>query len=86
MIQNEQLSGRQVCMLLYEQGYLTDDGSYAPFHPVLYPLMILCTMPFRPRKLQPGELALQPCSGSCVITDPDNGEYFSAGFLPKLRQ
>ena len=29
MIQNEQLSGRQVCMLLYEQGYLTDDGSYA---------------------------------------------------------
>ena len=32
MIQNEQLSGRQVCMLLYEQGYLTDDGSYAQCH------------------------------------------------------
>ena len=82
MIQNEQLSGRQVCMLLYEQGYLTDDGSYASLSSGAVSAYDFMYNAIQTKKITPGELALQPCSGSCVITDPDNGDILALVSYP----
>lgn len=82
MIQNGQISGRQVCMLLYEQGYLTDDGSYAALSSgALSPYDFMYNA-IQSKKITPGELALQPCSGSCVITDPNNGDVLALVSYP----
>ena len=68
------LTGTEVCLLLYDQGILTmntDDynslssgatGAYDFIRDKIYNL-----------EITPGQLALTPCSGSIVITDPSNG-------------
>ena len=74
MLMEGTLSGAQVCLLLFDQGVLkmnTSDydnlssgalGGYDFIRDKIYNLQIT-----------PAQLALNPCSGAIVITDPDNG-------------
>lgn len=75
MIKSGMLSGRDVCLLLYEQDVLNkkkDDD---------YNLLVsqqLSSYEFMKRKIRrleitPAQLALDPCSGSIVITDVKTG-------------
>ncbi|MDO4556048.1 MAG: penicillin-binding transpeptidase domain-containing protein [Lachnospiraceae bacterium] len=75
MIKSGELSGRDVCLLLYDQGVLNSkkDDDYT-----LLKTSQLSSYEFMQRKIRsleitPAQLALDPCSGSIVITDSDTG-------------
>ena len=70
MLQEDTISGSEICLVLYEQGVLSkDDGSYealASGSMTAYDFMInkIYTL-----EIEPAQLALEPCSASAVITD-----------------
>lgn len=75
MIYNYQISGTEICMILINQGIVTtkDDtvasllgGSLSPYEFIKSKITDL--------ELTPAMLALEPCSGSIVITDINNGD------------
>ena len=75
LIFNHKLSGRDCCLLLYDQGFLEmnqndynrlANGSIAPYTFIIDKLKNL--------EITPGMLALEPCSGSIVITDVNTGD------------
>ena len=69
------ISGRDCCLLLYDQGFLEYDrndyyrlanGNISPYTFVIEKIKNL--------EITPGMLALEPCSGSIVITDVKTGD------------
>lgn len=83
MIQSGVVSGRQVCLMLYDQGVLsTEDEDYG-----LLQSGQLSAYAFMYRKIQkieitPAQLALDPCSGSVVVTDADTGKVLALVSYP----
>lgn len=75
MLINDVFTPEQVIQILYDQGVLdVNDGSYESFtagNLTAYDLMISKIYDL---EITPAQLALDPCSGSIVITDPDTGE------------
>ena len=74
MLLNDILDPRELCLILYDQGILNGHedsdnmflaGETTPFE--------FITSKIRNLELTPAMLALDPCSGSIVITDPDTG-------------
>lgn len=75
MLREKSLSGTEVCLLLFDQGVLemnTEDynnlsngtlSAYDFIRDKIYNL-----------EIRPSQLALEPCSGAIVITDPDTGD------------
>lgn len=69
------ISGSQICMLLYDQGVLEKDertynllsthDSYQTYQFLIKQIKTL--------KITPAQIALDPCSGSVVMTDPNTG-------------
>ncbi len=75
MLKREELSPRSLCIILFEQGILDyddkslknlKDGTLSPFNFLLEKIDNI--------ELTPAQLALDPCTGSCVITDTKTGE------------
>lgn len=75
MIRDNSLTGRQVCILLFEQKVIegTDEekaglenGSVSPYSFMIDKITNL--------DITPAQLALDPCSGSMVVTDVNTGE------------
>ena len=75
MLREGSLSGTEVCLLLYDQGILEfdeedynrlKDGSYTAYDFIRDKIYSL--------EITPGQLALTPCSGAIVITDPETGD------------
>lgn len=75
MIKSNNLSGKEVMLLLYDQNVLTDknnerasleSGAVSPYNFFLNKIQSL--------EITPAQLALDPCSGSCVVTDVNTGE------------
>lgn len=69
------VTGRQICMMLYEQNILEYDeaqydglnrGTVVPYDFIRGKIETL--------EITPGQLALEPCTGSMVATDPNTGE------------
>jgi len=69
------VTGKEICLLLYEQGILEYDeetigklqsGAYSAYNFMIDKITNL--------EITPGQLALEPCSAGCVITDPNTGE------------
>lgn len=77
MINDGSISGRQVCMLLYEQGVLDmneEDSRYAALSSGSLGAYEFMVYAITNKVITPGQLALQPCSASAVITNPKNGD------------
>lgn len=75
LIFNYTLKGRDLCLLLFEQGVLAEDaeniqklqsGALSAYDFLLRKIKLL--------EITPAMLALEPCSGSICATDPDTGE------------
>lgn len=75
VILNDVVTGREVCLLLYDQGILEYDketvgklrsGAYSAYSFMMDKIKNL--------EITPGQLALEPCSAGCVITDPNTGD------------
>ncbi len=75
MLLDDVISGSELCTILYDQGILSkEDDLYASFmagQTSAYDLMI---NKITNLEITPAQLALDPCSGSVVITDPNTGE------------
>ena len=77
------VTGRQICMMLYEQNILEYDeaqyeglnrGTIVPYDFIRGKIETL--------EITPGQLALEPCTGSMVATDPNTGEVLACVSYP----
>ena len=83
VLQQDMISGNQLCALLYEQGVLPADdathdallsGGISAYSFVLDKIKNL--------EITPGQLGLDPCSGSAVVIDPKTGETLACVSYP----
>ncbi len=82
LIDNGSLSGLTVCQLLYEQHFFEPDNDYENLvSGVINPDGFIRTKIYN-LEITPGMLALDPCSGSMVVTDPKTGEVFALVSYP----
>lgn len=83
MLLDDEISGQELCLVLYEQGVLSkDDDSYqslASGAMSAYDFMInkISTL-----EIEPAQLALTPCSASAVITDVNTGKVLACVSYP----
>ncbi len=75
MVEKNQITGRQLCLLLFEQGVLDyDDDTYNRiYNGNIRPYNFLLEK-INQIEITPAQLALDPCTGSCVITDVNTGQ------------
>lgn len=75
LVYSYKLSGKEICLLLFEQGVLEynegeiralETGTVSPYSFIINKIRTL--------KITPGQLALAPCSGSIVVTDVNTGD------------
>lgn len=83
MIADNSLTGRDVCQLLFEQNILQDNdeemaklssGTISPYNFMIDKITNL--------EITPAQLALDPCSGSAVVTDVNTGEVLAMVTYP----
>ncbi|MBQ8663342.1 MAG: peptidoglycan glycosyltransferase [Eubacterium sp.] len=76
LIMDDVISGKQLCYILYEQGVLNAEGDsdYENLKAGVINSYTFLKNKIRNIEITPAQLALNPCSGSCVITDPNTGE------------
>lgn len=74
MILSGNLTGREVCMMLYEQGVLPpDETTYSNLATGRLSAYDFMTNAISTKLIKPYQLALEPCSGSAVVADPNTG-------------
>lgn len=75
MLLQDRLYPEEVCQLLYDQNILTkDDEAYSSFQAGTLSPADLILQKIQSLEIKPKQLALDPCSGSIVVTEPDTGE------------
>lgn len=83
MIANNEISGKSLCLCLYDQDVLAyneadiialQKGSVSSFE--------FLREKIRKMEITPAQLALDPCSGSCVITNPQTGDLLACVTYP----
>lgn len=83
MLLNDEITGREICMILWEQDIIQVDA--AEMSKVengqisAYSFMVDLISNI---KITPAQLGLEPCSGSCVITNPNTGEVLALVSYP----
>lgn len=82
LIYDGSISGNQLCVALYDQGILEyDETSYNSLLSG-YSAFEFMKEQIRLINITPAQLALDPCSGSLVITDPDTGDVLAMVTYP----
>ena len=80
---NDEISGQQLCLVLYEQGVLSkDDEAYAGLadgSTTAYDFMV---NKIANLEIEPAQLALKPCSASAVVTDVKTGKVVACVSYP----
>ncbi len=83
LISSRKITGQQVCLLLWEQDLISveenkivslKNGRTNPYNFMLEMI--------RDLQITPAQLALDPCTGSCVITDVNTGEVLALASYP----
>ena len=75
VILNDVVTGREVCLLLYDQGILEyDEETVGKLRSGAYSAYSFMLDKIKNLEITPGQLALEPCSAGCVITDPNTGD------------
>lgn len=83
MIAQNLVSGKELCYILYEQGVLPEDdedkeklynGSVGAYSFIKTKIQKL--------EITPAQLALDPCSASCIVTDVNTGEALAVVSYP----
>ena len=74
MLQDDMISGRETALLLYDQGILSseEDEDYAKLASGAMSAYDFFITKITKLEITPGMLALEPCSGGMVVTDPNN--------------
>lgn len=75
MLKEGSLSGTEVCLLLFDQGVLEmNTGDYDSLSNGTLSAYDFIRSKIYNLEIRPSQLALEPCSGAIVITDPDTGD------------
>ena len=83
LLENGDITGKQICMVLYEQGVLDENdddkddlesGSTSAYTFIKNKIKNL--------EITPAQLALDPCNASCVIVNPNDGEVLACVTYP----
>ena len=83
MLHENTISGQELCLVLYEQGVLSKEdsayeglasGATGAYDFIIHKLYNL--------EIEPAQLALMPCSASCVLTDPFTGKVIACVSYP----
>ena len=83
MIQNGEITGRQICMMLYEQGILEyDETQYQNLSSGAVTAYDFIRGKIQTLEITPGQLGLEPCTGSVVVTDTNTGEVLACVSYP----
>lgn len=83
MIRAGEITGRQMCMALLEQGALIwDEEEYRALEEGATSAFSYIREKIRTMEISPAQLALDPCTGSCVVLDADTGEVLACVTYP----
>lgn len=83
LIQDDLVSGIQLCLILYDQKVLKyDDAEVAALTSGSESSFDFLKKKIKNLEITPAQLALDPCSGSCVITDVKTGELLACVTYP----
>ncbi|MCD8324745.1 MAG: peptidoglycan glycosyltransferase [Clostridiales bacterium] len=83
LIYDDQISGTQLCLILFEQGVLEKDAeSQSALESGSMSAYTFLKEKINNLEITPAQLALDPCTGSCVIMDPDTGELLACVTYP----
>ena len=84
MLQDDMLTGKDTALLLYDQGILNteNDEDYIKLNSGAISAYDFFVAKIRKLEITPGMLALEPCSGGVVVTDPNNGDVLACVSYP----
>ncbi len=83
LIENSKVTGKQICMILFEQGILEEDEtSYTKLQKGSLDPYTFLKEKIKNLEITPAQLALDPCTGSCVIINPQTGELLACVSYP----
>lgn len=83
LIFNYKISGKDICMLLYDQGILLyNENDYNKLKGGRVSAYDFIIGKLKTLEITPGMLALEPCSGSIVITDVNTGDILAMVTYP----
>lgn len=75
LIYNYKLSGKEICLLLFDQDVLKyDEKAIAALKSGTTSAYTFIRNKIKNLEITPAQLALEPCSGSIVVTDPETGD------------
>lgn len=83
MIYDDKISGRQICLVLYEQDVLAkNDKEISSLKNSTITAYDFLKRKIKRLEITPAQLALDPCSGSSVIMNPQTGEVLACVSYP----
>jgi len=83
MVDSGRINGKQLCLVLFEQGVLPyDDEEMARLENGSVTPMSFIKEKIKTLEITPAQLALDPCTGSCVLTDVNTGEVLAVVSYP----
>lgn len=83
LIESEAISGKQLCLILFDQNVLPyDEDEIAGLESGSTTAVSFLKEKIRTLAITPAQLALDPCSGSCVVTDTDTVEILALVSYP----
>lgn len=83
MVANGSVTGKQLCLILFEQGVLPyDDEEISRLESGAITPLTFMKEKIKSLSITPAQLALDPCTGSCVLTNTDTGEVLAVISYP----
>lgn len=83
LIKSGSISGAQICAIVYEQGVLSmDEAAYNGLIDGSVNAFSWLYGKIENLEITPGDLALEPCTGSAVVSDPNTGEVLACVSYP----
>ncbi len=83
LIFSKKLTGREICLLLFDQDVIEyNENDYSRLSSGSISAYDFITTKIRKLEITPGQLALEPCSGSIVVTDTKTGDVLAMVSYP----
>ena len=83
LLLDDGITGSQLCMILYDQGVLSkDDEDYTALSSGQITAFDFMKKKIKSLEITPGQIALDPCSGSTVMLDTKTGEILAMVTYP----
>ena len=83
LIFDDKLRGNEICLLLFDQGVLKyDEEDVSRLEQGRISAYEFMRSKIQKLEITPAQLALDPCSGSIIVTDPNNGDVLAMVSYP----